>query len=62
MRLNKRIITYFLIQKISLLEGFNNFKDGVFTGKYQDLKGNNIEFTMSRDSLTTEDQRIYYRI
>ena len=35
------------------IRGFANFKDGIFTGKYQDLQGNNIEFTMSRDSLFT---------
>ena len=51
MRFHKRIIIYFLTQKISLLEGLLILKMEFFTGKYQDLQGNNIEFTMSRDSL-----------
>ena len=32
-----------------------DFIDGVFIGKYQNLKGENIEFTMTRDSLTRDE-------
>ena len=34
-----------------------DFIDGLFKGKYQNLNGENIEFTMSRDSLITEKKK-----
>ena len=43
------------------VRGFANFKEGVFTGKYQDLQGNNVEFTMSRDSLFSNKVKEFIR-
>ena len=39
------------------LRGTAYFSDGIFTGKYQNLKGENILFSMTRDSLLQSDEK-----